>query len=481
MSNTATSTTDTIAAIATARGRAALAIVRLSGPEAVAIAATCFQGDDLADADSHTAHVGYLLDTDGRPIDQVVATLFHSPRSATGEDIVEISCHGGDLAPQLILESLLSHGARMAEPGEYTERAFLNGKMDLAQAEAVADLIHASSSMAHRVSMQQLQGRYSEHLEELREELLDLSALVELELDFSEEDVAFADRDRLEGLLEEAGALINTLLTSYTLGEKLRDGVRVVIGGRPNAGKSTLLNALTGRDRAIVSATPGTTRDAIEAEVEIGGLLFRFVDTAGLRETADAIEAEGVRRAEESIHTSDVLLYVYDAAEGLQETDRTFLRRLEDSDGDIPILLIGNKMDLVADDAATNGHAAQESRMASAPHTMFDEHTIFLSATEAVGRQEVLDPLTDRLIEIVAADLRDASASPVVMNQRHLQHLRTAGEAVTRARGALDAGMTGDMLTLDLREALDELGAITGKITNEDVLGQIFSRFCIGK
>ena len=480
---------ETIAAIATARGRAALAIVRLSGDRAVAIAGKCFRGTDLEASASHTAHVGYVLDEEGEPIDQVVATVFRAPRSATGENVVEISCHGGNFAPSLILQSLVARGARLAEPGEYTERAFLNGKMDLAQAEAVADLIHASSSMAHRVSLQQLQGRYSELLEDLRQELLDTCALVELELDFSEEDVDFADHERLKQLLDEAARLVDTLLGSYTLGEKLRDGVRVVIGGRPNAGKSTLLNALTGRDRAIVSATPGTTRDAVEAEVEIEGLLFRFVDTAGLRETADAIEAEGVRRAEQTISTSDVLLYVYDLAEGFQAADETFLQRLQNEEPELPVLLIGNKDDLVvgggnpahedpvAAHSAGNGHSAADATSPPAERPPI----LRLSATEAFRQQEALQPLIDRLTATVAAGLADADASPVVMNQRHLQHLRQAREALRRTRRALAAGMSGDMLTLDLRAALDELGAITGKITNEDVLGQIFSRFCIGK
>ena len=285
---------DTIAAIATARGRAALAVVRLSGPHAVEIGAECFRGDDLTAAESQTAHVGYITGSDGRDVDQVVVTLFLAPRSVTGEDVVEISCHGGDFAAQMILERLLAAGARMADPGEFTQRAFVNGKMDLAQAEAVADLIHASSSMAHRVSLSHLQGRYSDVLSQLRGELLELAALIELELDFPDEDVEFADRERLERLLAQSDRLLCELLDSYRLGSRLRDGVRVVIGGRPNAGKSTLLNALLGRDRAIVSATPGTTRDEIEAEAEIGGVRYRFVDTAGLRETSDAVEAEGV-------------------------------------------------------------------------------------------------------------------------------------------------------------------------------------------
>ena len=457
---------DTIAAIATARGEAALAIVRATGPEAISTVDRCFRGASLAEADSHTAHVGYLTDAEGADVDQVVVTIFRAPRSATGEDVAEVSCHGGDLAPQLVLQSLLDHGARMAEPGEFTERAFLNGKLDLAQAEAVADLIHASSTQAHRVSLRHLQGRYSELLADLREELLDLCSLVELEIDFAEEDVEFADRDRLEALLDETESTLEALLRSYHTGEVLRDGVRVVIGGRPNAGKSTLLNALVGRDRAIVSATPGTTRDEIEADVELDGIRFRFVDTAGLRDTSDQIEAEGVRRAERSIEQADLLLYVYDRQIGLDDEERSFLASASDDETGVETIVVANKSDLVGDDA---------------PSSVTGLSVVPLSATAARADADALDPLVDRLTARVTETLSRADASAIVMNQRHRQHLRTAVDAVQSAREALHAGVSGDLLTLDLRSALHELGAITGEITTEDVLGQIFSRFCIGK
>jgi tRNA modification GTPase len=456
---------DTITALATARGRAALAIVRLSGPKAIDTVAACFRGKDLATVESHTAHVGFMQTPDGDDIDQVVVTVFRAPRSVTGEDVVEISCHGGDFAPTLIQETLVHHGARLAEPGEFTQRAFLNGKMDLAQAEAVADLIHASSSRAHRVSLAHLQGRYSEWLDRLRDELLELCAFIELEQDFSEEDVEFADRNRLETLLDRAEKLLSDLLTSYQLGELLRDGVRVVIGGRPNAGKSTLLNALLGRDRAIVSATPGTTRDEIEADTEIEGIRFRFVDTAGLRETSDAIEAEGVRRAHQSIEHADVLLYVYDLAEGLNLMETAFLQYVT-ARPDFKTILVGNKRDKV--EAVADPNFGGLSFVA-------------ISATEGKHHADALGDLVPLLLDSVAHGLSEADASPVVMNQRHRQHLHKALDAVRAARQALDTGLSGDMLTLDLRAALHELGAITGEITNEDVLDQIFSRFCIGK
>ncbi|GIV61032.1 tRNA uridine-5-carboxymethylaminomethyl(34) synthesis GTPase MnmE [Rhodocaloribacter litoris] len=458
---------DTIAALATARGRAALAVLRVSGPEAVSVVNACFRGKDLTAVPSHTAHVGYLLAPDGAEIDQVVVTVFRAPHSATGEDVVEVSCHGGDFAPQLILESLLAHGARMAAPGEFTQRAFLNGKLDLAQAEAVADLIHAGSTLAHRVSLAHLQGRYSAGLARLREELLELCAYVELELDFAEEDVEFADRERLLHLLDESEATLSGLLDSYRLGVLLRDGVTVVIGGRPNAGKSTLLNALVGRERAIVSDVPGTTRDEIEAEAEIRGLRFRFVDTAGLRQTADAIEAEGVRRARRSIEAGDVLVYVYDLTRGLDAEEAAFLREIRHTRPALRVLVVGNKRDLVP------------GRIG--PPEGLDGTFLPLSARDATSDAAALAPLVDALVAAVGDDLSRADASPVVMNQRHRAHLRRALDAVRAARRAFDAGASGDTLALDLRTALHELGAITGAVTTEDVLDQIFSRFCIGK
>jgi tRNA modification GTPase len=469
---------DTIAAQATARGRAALAIIRTSGPDAIDIADACFRGADLSDADSHTAHVGYIVNADGEEVDQVVVTIFRAPRSATGENVAEVSCHGGDLAPRLVLQSLLAHGARMAEPGEFTERAFLNGKLDLAQAEAVADLIHASSTRAHQVSLQHLQGRYSEQLDDLRDELLDLCGLMELEIDFSEEDVEFADREHLESLLDRAASLLDTLLATADTGETLKDGVRVVIGGRPNAGKSTLLNALVGRDRAIVSATPGTTRDEIEAEVEIDGVLFRFVDTAGLRDATDHIEAEGVRRAERSIEQADVLIYVYDLQRGLDDEERAFLRDATHTEGDasaaVETIVVGNKQDLL--DTGENGAGDAAGQL---PDGL--PEPLCMSAEAARRDVDAAQPLRDRLAATVADKLSRADASLIVTNERHRDHLQVARDAIRHAREALDAGVSGDLLALDLRQALHELGSILGTITNEDVLGQIFSRFCIGK
>lgn len=456
---------DTIAAIATARGVAALAILRVSGPDAIRCVDACLRGRSLQEADSHTVHVGYIVDGAGHEIDQVVVTVFRAPRSVTGEDVVEISCHGGDFASQLILKRLLEEGVRLAAPGEFTQRAFLNGKMDLAQAEAVADLIHASSTLAHRVSIQHVQGRYSEQLQQLRSELIELCAFIELELDFVEEDVEFADKAQLESLLDTIANLLGELQGSYTLGSMIRDGIRVVIAGRPNAGKSTLLNALVGRERAIVSDIPGTTRDEIEAEAEIDGLRFRFLDTAGLREASDVIEAEGVRRAQRSAEMADLLIYVVDATAGLDEGEVAWLDALQRDHPMIPVVLVANKAD----------------RMESPPELPESLTALHLSAKSALTDAKILDPLIDEMKALFEKHLHRTEGSPIVMNQRHRFHLGNALAAVEQAREALAQNVSSDALVIDLRAALHELGQITGEITNEDILDQIFSRFCIGK
>jgi tRNA modification GTPase len=456
---------DTIVAIATPRGRAALAVVRLSGPDAIGIADGQFPSKSLAAVPSHTAYVGPFVGASGERLDQVVMLVYRAPSSPTGEDVVEISCHGGDVAPQLIVRALLERRARLARPGEFTERAFLNGKLDLAQAEAVADLIHARSTLAHRISLNHLEGRYSAALEEVRQELLQLCALVELELDFSEEDVEFAGRDELDRLLDRATRLLDRLLGSYRLGALVRDGVRVVIGGRPNAGKSTLLNALLGEDRVIVSEIPGTTRDAIEAETEIDGVAFRFVDTAGLRDTEDTVEAEGVRRARTASERADVLIYLLDASRGLDEDEREWLLEIGKRRPDQPIVIMANKADLLNDASGVDLPAG----------------AIRISARDATRDPSLLDPLRGRLASIVRADQADPESAPIVVSERHRQHLVRARLALNRARAALLASRSGDLLAPDLRAALSEIGAVTGDVTNEDILDAIFSRFCIGK
>ena len=448
--------TDTIAALATPRGASALGVVRLSGPAAVAVADRCL-GGRLTGAASHTAHVGFVRGPGGERLDQVVATVFRAPRSATGEDVVEVTTHGGDVAPALVLGALVAAGARLAAPGEFTQRAFLNGKLDLTRAEAVADLIHASARRAHRTALAHLHGDYARLLDALRAELLDTAAYLELELDFSDEDVAFADRTALADLLGRAAATLDRLLGSYRFGALVRDGVRVAILGRPNAGKSTLLNRLVGYDRAIVSPTPGTTRDEVEAEAEFDGLRFRFTDTAGLRDTADAVEAEGVRRAHARGLGADAVVYVYSLVDGLAPDERAFVDGLHTPER--PVVLVANKRDL-------------------APDALPEPGARVLAATDP--SDDGVEALVRALADAATAGA-DPEAAGTVTNARHRHHLAEARAAVGRAQAGLAAGATADVLALDLRAALDGLGAITGAVTTEDVLDGIFSRFCIGK
>jgi tRNA modification GTPase len=453
---------DTIVALATARGVAALAIVRLSGPDAVALADTCFSDIDVGAMTSHTVSVGVFHSREHGDIDQVVLTVFRAPRTVTGQDIVEISCHGGDFAARSVIQTLITAGARAAGPGEFTMRGFLNGKMDLSQAEAVSDLIHASSNRARAQSMNHLKGDYSRQVQDLRAEMLDLCAFIELELDFAEEDVAFADPARISAMLEKSRVLLGGLTNSYRFGTMIRDGVRVVIGGRPNAGKSTLLNALVGFDRAIVSETPGTTRDEIESDLEYDGLRLVFRDTAGLRSTNDPVEAEGVVRAQLAIEQADVLLYVYDASLGLGDDERSHIS------GDAPLILIANKVDILPDGSEL-----------SRPH---DAHVVYpVSALQAQSRPAVVSELLAKIVHVVRGAAAFDESLPVVTNERHQSHLIRALDAVEKADVAWQNSASGDILSLELRVAMDELGAITGETTRDDVLGHIFSRFCIGK
>ena len=456
----------TIAALATARGTAALAVLRVSGPGAVALVASRFSGGALAEAAGRTVHVGWLADAEGRRVDQVVCVVWRGPHSSTGEDVVEVTCHGGDAVAGAALRVLYEAGAHPAAPGEFTQRAFLNGKLDLAQAEAVADLIHAESRLGHRAAVAALRGGVSEAVDAVRQGLVQTAALVALELDFGEEDVEFADRADLRRLLADADARLAALAGTARLGALVRDGVRVVLGGRPNAGKSTLLNALVGEDRAIVSPTPGTTRDAVEAEAELGGLRVRFVDTAGLRETADAVEAEGTRRARAAIDASDVLLYVVDASRGADAEERAFLDGLAARRPELAVVVVANKADLLADSARLGAEV----------------EGLAVSARDALADASVLDGLRRALLEAVRADGLDAAEGGLVaVNERHRRHLEAARGAVGRARRSLDGGSGGDTLALDLRDALHELGLVTGAVTTEDVLDAVFSQFCIGK
>lgn len=444
---------DTIAAIATAPGLAALSIVRISGPDACAIASSCFSGKDLKKVNSHTAHVSMWIGDNGEKIDRVVATVFRKPRTATGEDLVEITSHGGDYVAARILQSLLDQGARLAYPGEFTQRAFLSGKIDLTQAEAVADLIHASSEQAHRISLSAYEGQYSEELKKLRTAILELCALAELEIDFTDEDVEFADRNHIQELIETALTKIEDLLHSTKIGTVVREGVRVVIAGRPNAGKSTLLNSLSRCDRAIVSEQPGTTRDILEVDTEFGGMRIRFMDTAGLRKTTDKIEQKGVQRAYNMIKKADIVVYVYDLVCGMVEEDHATLNQISD----VPVILVGNKADILPN------REGEGLRLC------------------AKNGPKAVKPLLCELMDQISAVYGNPDVSRTVVNVRHKAHLKKAHKSLLRAGKALDRNQSADIFSLDLHAAARELGMITGVITNETILDTIFSRFCIGK
>lgn len=483
---------NTIVALATARGVAALATIRMSGSDALSIADKCFPGVELARMVSHSLAVGIFSTTKGEEIDRVVVSIFLAPNTVTGENVVEISCHGGDYAPRRIIESLVAAGARPAEPGEFTKRGFLNGRMDLAQAEAVASLIHAGSMRAQQNSLAQLKGGYSGQLEALRQEMLDLCALIELELDFSEEDVEFAAPERLTLLFERSLTLLTDLIDSYRFGVLIRDGIRVVIGGRPNAGKSTLLNAFVGYDRAIVSDIPGTTRDEIEAEVEFDGLRVRFMDTAGLRDTENEIEAEGVRRAKESIRQADALLYIFDIRDGLNADERGFLSRVRIDRPDLVVILLANKVDLLGGSESPGNVEALDGCVAKGVDPSVDlgaepvvdegvDEIRWISAIAAQSDEQLVRSILKGLVTRVRGEKTFDEAAAIVTNERHRDHLKRAHDAVQKAADAWEIAASGDMLAFELREAMSELGAITGATTNEDVLGHIFSKFCIGK
>jgi len=489
----------TIVARATPRGTSALSIVRLSGPLAVSIVDAVFPSKELAEQASHTAHVGYI----GRPgawIDHVVCTLFRAPNSATGEDIVEISCHGGDVASDAIIRLMVDGGARMAGPGEFTLRSFMNGKIDLAQAEAIGELIHAQSQRAGRISLAHLKGRYSEELTRIREDLLQLVSLLELEMDFSEEDVAFADRSRLEDLLRVASDRLTVLTGSFRFGKALHEGVRVVIVGRPNAGKSTLMNALLGHDRVIVSDVPGTTRDEVESALEYQGVRFTFVDTAGRRETDDTIEAEGVRRSQAAERGADLVLHVVDLTD--MGADVEVLAKVDDaSEGaSVPRLVVGNKADLAGTDSAgtpdsTNGGLAAtvadkavDTRAGAAPGsasgaTPGSARSIDVRISAEMMRvgDAPVEPLMDRIFAATVGSDAVCEEHQVVTSQRQQEHIRAAQQAIERVSVVLTSGGSGDMISADVRQVIEEIGAITGEVTNEDILDRIFSQFCIGK
>jgi len=449
-----------IAAIATAIGEGGIAVIRISGKGAIEKADECFRGKSLASAESHTVHFGKIIRKNGDVADEVLATVFRSPKSYTGEDTVEISCHGGVLVTQAVLEAILDWGVRGAEPGEFTQRAFLNGKMELSQAEAVADLIHAKSAKAIDAAHQQLEGKLGEHIKNFRQQIIDATAMVELELDFIEEDVEFANKDQLKQLLADLDSEIGRLLDTYETGRLVKDGVKTVFMGRPNAGKSTLLNTLVGKERAIVTEIAGTTRDTIDADWSYDGLLFKLIDTAGLRKTEDIIEAEGVKRSQKAFEQADLVVYLRDLTLPMSAGERNEIADFQKQAKEVPFLLIGTKLDL--------SNQPEEDRI---------NYDLKISAPEDKNIDRLKKLMKQRALESKDYD----TSSLLVTSTRHRDALQKARENVRSAIGALDRGMTGDFLSIDLRSALKELGTITGEITTEDLLDSIFSRFCIGK
>ena len=447
---------ETIAAIATPPGEGAIGIIRLSGEKAITIADTIFSGKKLSAQQSHTLHFGKIID--GKEvIDEVVVSLYKGPKSYTGEDVVEISCHGSQYVLERILQLCLYNGAHVAKAGEFTQRAYLNGKMDLAQAEAVADLIASQSGAAHRAAIHTLRGGFSTELKELREQLITFSALLELELDFSEEDVEFADRTRFYELIDVLTTATQRLINSFSLGNVIKKGVSVAIIGKPNAGKSTLLNTLLNEDRALVSEIAGTTRDSIEEVLNINGILFRLIDTAGIREhTSDIVETMGVQRSRDIMKRADVVVYLFDIHE---ETAATLQeqRELFEQEG-LKYMLVANKTDLVA---------AAEKPV---------EDILYISAKKNENIQE----LKQHLYSLVV-DGKVSTEGTIVTNARHHASLQEVLKSLHEIKAGLDNNITGDLVALDVRRCLHYLGEITGQVTTEDKLDYIFSKFCIGK
>lgn len=473
---------DTICAVSTPAGEGGLAVIRLSGPRAFEIADKAWRGRKLSEAPSHTAHFGTITaDASGTPLDEAVATLFRAPASFTGEDTVEFSCHGSRWIQREVMSRLVSLGARPAGAGEFSQRAFLNGRIDLAQAEGIADLIAASSRAAHRLAMRQVKGSFSRKLEDLRSRLVELASLLELELDFSEEDVEFADRAKLVALAGETIALVERLADSYRAGEAFKSGVPVVIAGRPNAGKSTLLNRLLRDDRAIVSDIPGTTRDIIEDTREIGGVLFRFYDTAGLRDTSDRVEQLGIERAEAALAKAAIVLWLADPTQPGYEADlREIARRVDDYPEAGHLLLI-NKADLAGDgelaEVAQGGDlAADLAKVAGEAEGASGLRVLRISAKEGEG----IEALDAAMVEMATQE-HDPESELIVTNARHAEALRAGAEALRRAREGMESGLSADFIAQDIREALHHLGTVTGAVTTDTLLHQIFARFCIGK
>ncbi|HLV38463.1 tRNA uridine-5-carboxymethylaminomethyl(34) synthesis GTPase MnmE [Xanthomarina sp.] len=458
---------DTIIALATASGAGAIAVIRLSGKDAIVICSKLFKSihnKNLTAQATHTIHLGHIMDGK-RTIDEVLVSVFKNPKSYTGEDVVEISCHGSIYIQQEILQLFLRNGCRMADAGEFTLRAFLNGKLDLSQAEAVADLIASDNAASHQIAMQQMRGGFSSEIAKLREELLNFASLIELELDFAEEDVEFADRTQFKELVERIVLVLKRLIDSFAVGNVLKNGIPVAIVGEPNVGKSTLLNALLNEERAIVSEIAGTTRDTIEDEISIGGIGFRFIDTAGIRETQDVVESIGIKKTFEKIEQAQVVIYLFDSEKfKVQCTEfKVELEKIKNKYPLKPLIVIANKIDKIDD--------IQIAEMqAEIPEIQL------LSAKTGFG----VEQLTNKLLNLInTGALRNNET--IITNTRHYDALLKALEEVQKVKYGLETDLSGDLLAIDIREALYQFGLITGSVTNDELLGNIFANFCIGK
>jgi len=448
----------TIVALSTPQGTSALATIRLSGSESIAITQKVWKGKNLEQASSHTLHYGHIIE-EGFILDEVMVAILHAPKTFTKENLVEITCHGNMLVVQSIINALVNAGAMPAKAGEFTQRAFLNGRIDLSQAEAVADLIHAESKAAQQAALNQMRGGLRVKLQQMRSELLDYLALIELELDFGEEDVEFAKRGQLADLLTEIISTLSSLSHTFKIGNAIKNGIPVVIAGKPNAGKSTLLNALLKEEKAIVSSIAGTTRDIIEDQISINGYLFRFIDTAGLRQTTDEIEAIGVQRARDKMAQASLIIYLEDL--NLHNSGEWIQTHKELQELNIPILLAGNKSDLISEEDISR----------------FEVAGWFVFSANQEADIEGLKELILQNIQVKEV----SSEQTIITNQRHHLALENSIKALSKALQKLQNNSQTEILAADLREGLQELGSITGDVTNEDILGSIFSRFCIGK
>jgi len=465
----------TICAMATPPGKGPISLIRLSGKEAISICSKVFhpvhKKKKLADQKTYTIHYGILKDKN-KIIDQVLVSIFKAPHSYTGEDLIEVSCHGAEYIQQQILQLFIKNGARLAKPGEFTLRAFLNGKMDLSQAEAVADLIASSSEASHKVAMQQMRGGFSNEIKKLREQLINFKSLIELELDFSEEDLEFADRDELKKLVIKIQQLIDRLVRSFDLGNVIKNGVPVAIVGDINVGKSTLLNTLLNEEKAIVSEIPGTTRDVIEDVISIKGFAYRFIDTAGLRDTTDKIEALGIEKTHQKIHQASIVLLLVDVRDPVEDINQSIKSLKKQISGNKKhLIVVMNKIDL---EKKINLKIKQDRKCY--PSLSTEDSLIKISAKKAENISSLTNELL-RAIKLTSIGEHDI----IITNVRHYEALVKSGEAIKRVLDGLENNISGDFLSMDIREVLHYLGEITGEITTDEILGNIFSKFCIGK